>query len=179
MSKRKLDELENGDQICCKIVKQNLAEEKEISGEFRNGDQPHFPSLLNSECFTAEANKTKELYPNDTENGSNNHLPLDLPPAKRISKRSVKKNLKLKREKSRAVVHPEILNEDEQSKSKRRTWERWSKEDTYIFFEGLNEFGKDFDKLQSHFKAKYRNKKNFPDNYIKNKDQIRHFYYRT
>ena len=29
MSKRKLDELENGDQICCKIVKQNLAEEKE------------------------------------------------------------------------------------------------------------------------------------------------------
>merc|ERR1712098_952687 len=161
MSKRKLDD---GDQICCKIVKQNLAEEKEISGEFRNGDQPHFPSLLNDDYFSSESSKTHDLYPNDTENGSNNHLPLDLPPAKRISKRSVKNNQKLKREKSLAVEHPEILNDDEQSKSKRRTWERWSKEDTYIFFEGLNEYGKDFDKLQAHFKAKYRNKKNFPEN---------------
>ena len=73
----------------------------------------------------------------------------------------------------------ELAEEESGIKSKRRTWERWSAEDTYIFFEGLNEYGKDFDKLQTHFKSKYKSKRNLPEHYVKNKDQIRHFYYRT
>jgi hypothetical protein len=62
---------------------------------------------------------------------------------------------------------------------RRRTWELWSVGDKHIFFEALNEFGKDFDKIQAHFQSKLKNKKNFPADYIKNKNQIRHFYYRS
>ena len=62
---------------------------------------------------------------------------------------------------------------------RRRTWELWSVSDKHMFFEALNEFGKDFDKIQAHFQNKLKNKKNFPADYIKNKNQIRHFYYRS
>ena len=62
---------------------------------------------------------------------------------------------------------------------RRRTWELWSTRDKHIFFEALSEYGKDFDKIQAHFQNKFKNKKNFPEHYIKNKNQIRHFYYRS
>merc|ERR1719471_1450469 len=62
---------------------------------------------------------------------------------------------------------------------RRRTWELWGPNEKHIFFEALNEYGKDFDKIQSHFQAKLKNKRNMPAHYIKNKNQIRHFYYRT
>ena len=183
MSKRKLDEAEESDQSIAKLVKQTLAEDKEFNRDYSNGDESQLPTFLNGDKIDLEQDNLQDLLSNDFENGSESHSLEDLAPAKRISKRSVKRNIKLKREKSRtlgvAADSQDVTDEDPSSKSKRRTWERWSKEDTYIFFEGLNEFGKDFDKLQAHFKAKYRNKRGFPENYIKNKDQIRHFYYRT
>ncbi len=59
-------------------------------------------------------------------------------------------------------------------KKPRRTWEQWSTEDMNIFFEALNEFGKNFDSIQSHFQSKAAMAKS-----KKNKEQIRTFYYRT
>ena len=34
-------------------------------------------------------------------------------------------------------------------KSKRRGWELWSNDDKHIFFSALNEYGKEFDKIQA------------------------------
>eukprot|EP00069_Balaena_mysticetus_P015990 bmy_01922T0 len=50
--------------------------------------------------------------------------------------------------------------EKEEGKKVRRQWESWSTEDKNTFFEGLYEKGK-------------------PASMVKNKEQVRHFYYRT
>ncbi|CAG0879078.1 unnamed protein product [Cyprideis torosa] len=64
------------------------------------------------------------------------------------------------------------------SGSHTRTWELWSPAEKNIFFEALNEHGKDFDAIQSYFAAKVK-KRGLPANVSKNKEQVRHFYYRT
>ncbi|GFR32674.1 protein cramped-like [Trichonephila clavata] len=60
----------------------------------------------------------------------------------------------------------------------RRPWELWSVEDKNAFFEALCEYGKDFENIQSYI-AQRGKKKGVAANMIKNKDQVRHFYYRT
>ncbi|XP_054709427.1 protein cramped-like [Uloborus diversus] len=60
----------------------------------------------------------------------------------------------------------------------RRPWELWSVEDKNAFFEALCEYGKDFESIQSYI-AQRSKKKGVSSNMIKNKDQVRHFYYRT
>ncbi|XP_035219593.1 protein cramped-like, partial [Stegodyphus dumicola] len=60
----------------------------------------------------------------------------------------------------------------------RRPWELWSVEDKNAFFEALCEYGKDFESIQSYI-AQRSKKKGIAANMIKNKDQVRHFYYRT
>lgn len=60
----------------------------------------------------------------------------------------------------------------------RRPWEQWSTEDKNSFFEALCEYGKDFESIQSYI-AQRSKKKGVPPHGIKNKDQVRHFYYRT
>ena len=62
---------------------------------------------------------------------------------------------------------------------RRRAWEQWSPDDIAAFFEGLNEFGKDFDAIQNCLYTKSRKKNVVNATNIKNKDQVRHFYYRT
>ncbi|XP_076051583.1 cramped chromatin regulator isoform X2 [Oratosquilla oratoria] len=66
----------------------------------------------------------------------------------------------------------------EQLRRKRRPWELWSLEDKNLFFEALNECGKDFEGLQTYLATKLR-KKGVPGYQIKNRDKVRHFYYRT
>ncbi|XP_043268412.1 protein cramped [Venturia canescens] len=63
-------------------------------------------------------------------------------------------------------------------RSLKRSCELWSMEDKNTFFKAINEFGKDFDALQSYFLSQGK-KRSLSDNMIKNKEQIRHFYYRT
>ena len=63
-------------------------------------------------------------------------------------------------------------------RSLKRSCELWSMEDKNTFFKALNEFGKDFDGLQSYFLSQGK-KRGLSENMIKNKEQIRHFYYRT
>ncbi|XP_075420620.1 protein cramped-like isoform X1 [Tenrec ecaudatus] len=68
--------------------------------------------------------------------------------------------------------------EKEEGKKVRRQWESWSTEDKNTFFEGLYEHGKDFEAIQNNIALKYR-KKGKPTSMVKNKEQVRHFYYRT
>uniref|UniRef100_A0A2K6EII1 Protein cramped-like n=1 Tax=Propithecus coquereli TaxID=379532 RepID=A0A2K6EII1_PROCO len=68
--------------------------------------------------------------------------------------------------------------EKEEGKRARRQWESWSTEDKNSFFEGLYEHGKDFEAIQNNIALKYR-KKGKPASMVKNKEQVRHFYYRT
>ncbi|XP_042361092.1 protein cramped-like isoform X2 [Plectropomus leopardus] len=63
-------------------------------------------------------------------------------------------------------------------KRARRQWESWSTEDKNSFFEGLYEHGKDFEAIQNNIAMKYK-KRGKPANMVKNKEQVRHFYYRT
>lgn len=72
----------------------------------------------------------------------------------------------------------EETNTETKVKSLKRSCELWSMEDKNTFFKALNEYGKDFDALQSYFLCQGK-KKGLPDVMIKNKEQIRHFYYRT
>ena len=55
-------------------------------------------------------------------------------------------------------------------KIQKRPWEQWSSEDKLIFFEALNECGKNFEAIEKFLRSKKKNK---------NKEQIRTFYYRT
>ena len=181
MSKRKLDEIEESDESDLKISRETSQEDKDL---YRDSNGDHHQSILNIDHRNVHQISSSDFpKPDVGQNSSscNNASETEIAPAKRISKRCTKKADKLSRGKvlTLPVESGELIEEEQNLKSKRRTWERWSKEDTYIFFEGLNEYGKDFDKLQAHFKSKYRSKKNFPESYIKNKDQIRHFYYRT
>ncbi|KAF2364586.1 Homeobox domain-like [Trinorchestia longiramus] len=63
-------------------------------------------------------------------------------------------------------------------KRRRRQWELWSSQDKDIFFEAINECGKNFDSIQAFFQSRNQ-KKGLPASQGKNKDQVRHFYYRT
>ncbi|XP_061086444.1 protein cramped-like [Conger conger] len=63
-------------------------------------------------------------------------------------------------------------------KKVRRQWESWSTEDKNTFFQGLYEHGKDFEAIQNNIALKYK-KKGKPASMVKNKEQVRHFYYRT
>lgn len=54
----------------------------------------------------------------------------------------------------------------------------WLSDEKDLFFEALNEFGKDFDAITSYICAKMK-KKRVSDANLKNKHQVSHFYYRT
>ncbi|XP_075035603.1 protein cramped-like isoform X2 [Mixophyes fleayi] len=76
-------------------------------------------------------------------------------------------------------VAPPAGEKDEGNKKKvRRQWESWSTEDKSTFFEALYEHGKDFEAIQNNVALKYK-KKAKPVSMVKNKEQVRHFYYRT
>ncbi|KAG5854639.1 hypothetical protein ANANG_G00039950 [Anguilla anguilla] len=76
---------------------------------------------------------------------------------------------------------PGASDKDEAGSSQkkvRRQWESWSTEDKNTFFQGLYEHGKDFEAIQNNIALKYK-KKGKPASMVKNKEQVRHFYYRT
>ncbi|KAG9476788.1 hypothetical protein GDO78_002271 [Eleutherodactylus coqui] len=76
-------------------------------------------------------------------------------------------------------VTSSTAEKDEGNKKKvRRQWESWSTEDKNTFFEALYEHGKDFEAIQNNIALKYK-KKAKPASMVKNKEQVRHFYYRT
>jgi len=62
----------------------------------------------------------------------------------------------------------------EPEKPKKRSWESWSYEDKNHFFDGLKQFGRDFGKIKRYMAQKMQK-----GTQIKNKEQVRHLYYRT
>lgn len=63
----------------------------------------------------------------------------------------------------------------EAKKSHRPTW---SQEDKNLFFEALNDYGRDFEGIHNYMAGKLR-RKGLPESLMKTKDQVRHFYNRT
>lgn len=59
-----------------------------------------------------------------------------------------------------------------------RKWEGWTEDDTKWFFVALSEHGKDFQSIQAYMVQKSE-KKGLPSDLIKNREQVRHYYYRT
>ncbi|XP_070553874.1 protein cramped-like isoform X2 [Ptychodera flava] len=60
----------------------------------------------------------------------------------------------------------------------KKRWEAWTVQDKNYFFEALFEHGKDFEAIQKYMEARHK-KRGDPHHLIKNKDQVRHLYYRT
>ncbi|XP_028397820.1 uncharacterized protein LOC114521554 isoform X2 [Dendronephthya gigantea] len=58
---------------------------------------------------------------------------------------------------------------------KKRQWESWASKEKDCFFEALIEHSKDFDKIQTYLKKR----RGDLSAAVRNKDQVRHFYYRT
>jgi len=108
--------------------------------------------------------------PEYTENSS--RISEDASRSSSSAARKSRKRLKTEDEVALEEVEPD-------TKRRRRAWELWSSADKHVFFAALNLYGKDFDKIQDYFKNKLKNKQGVPIEFIKNKNQIRHFYYRT
>ncbi|KAK4887661.1 hypothetical protein RN001_003932 [Aquatica leii] len=72
----------------------------------------------------------------------------------------------------------EAAKEETKPEANKKLRPTWSQEDKNLFFEALNEFGKDFESIHSYIATKLK-KKGLPDSVMKTKDQVRHFYYRT
>ena len=109
-------------------------------------------------------------------------------PRQQAPKRNSKRGTKIKKDAETGGgdndKDEELLCTAGENIKRRRTWELWSASDKHIFFDALNEVGKDFDSIQQHFQAKFKTTRSaakapVPAHYIKNKNQIRHFYYRT
>ncbi|KAJ8028599.1 Protein cramped-like [Holothuria leucospilota] len=59
-----------------------------------------------------------------------------------------------------------------------KRWEAWTLEDTDDFFDALCEHGRDFDAIQRHIEKGHKKRGLAPEQ-SRNKDQVRHLYYRT
>lgn len=76
------------------------------------------------------------------------------------------------------TIYTSIIDSNDAPVFKSSKIKLWSAEDTNSFFEGLNEFGKDFESIQ-WFMANRAKRKGSCEQTIKSKEQLRHFYYRT
>lgn len=79
-----------------------------------------------------------------------------------------------------ASIVPEKIEKKEDNKQDTKKCSRpiWTSDDKTMFFDALNEYGKDFENIQMYISSKLR-KKGISDNLIKTKDHIRNFYYRN
>ncbi|XP_045205619.2 protein cramped-like [Mercenaria mercenaria] len=82
----------------------------------------------------------------------------------------------VKKGKKVAAVPPVTTTPETKGK---RQWELWSVEDKDSFFEGLCEYGKDFESIHNLIVNKCKKKGGVLPITVKNKEQVRHFYYRT
>ncbi|KAL1509346.1 hypothetical protein ABEB36_004101 [Hypothenemus hampei] len=78
--------------------------------------------------------------------------------------RTIRKDSKPKRDELRGEVKKEAR--------------KWTYNDKLIFFEAVNEFGKDFEAIQQYINAKLK-KKGVSEDHLKSKDHVRQFFIRT
>lgn len=69
-----------------------------------------------------------------------------------------------------------MILEGGKSRQKRGTWKN---DDTKWFFEALAEHGKDFSAIQMYMALRYNKNLPTPQEQVKNREQVRHYYYRT
>ncbi|XP_071500859.1 protein cramped-like [Diadema antillarum] len=81
-------------------------------------------------------------------------------------------------DKSKEKEEKEKQGKTDPPKTERKRWEAWSNQDKQLFFEAVSEHGKDFEMVQKYIEHRHK-KLGYPPHQIKNKDQVRHFYYRT
>ncbi|EFN75774.1 Protein cramped-like [Harpegnathos saltator] len=132
--------------------------------------------------------KSEDIEASSAAPGSSqaNQMFLDVKPSvdnKNTQVRVVRGTKKLKPDNNDpANIEKKDVKDEETTEAKvrplKRSCELWSMEDKNTFFKALNEYGKDFDALQSYFLSQGK-KRGLSDAIIKNKEQIRHFYYRT
>lgn len=79
---------------------------------------------------------------------------------------------------SEAVTSSSPSQTNRRKKQVKRQWESWGKAEKDTFFEALHEYGKDFDRICNFIATKHK-RRGDPPALIKNKDQVRHFYYRS
>ena len=79
---------------------------------------------------------------------------------------------------SEGVASSSSPQTNRRKKQVKRPWESWGKAEKDTFFEALHEYGKDFDKICNFIATKHK-RRGDPPALIKNKDQVRHFYYRS
>lgn len=79
---------------------------------------------------------------------------------------------------SEGVASSSSPQTNRRKKQSKRPWESWGKAEKDTFFEALHEYGKDFDKICNFIATKHK-RRGDPPALIKNKDQVRHFYYRS
>ncbi|XP_022098954.1 protein cramped-like isoform X2 [Acanthaster planci] len=89
----------------------------------------------------------------------------------------------VKRKKKEPTPPPSPPKPDETEKAevkpdRKRCWEAWSDGETTLFFEAVNEYGKDFDAIQKYIDQRHK-KLGLAAHQVKNKNQVRHLYYRT
>ncbi|XP_044254486.1 protein cramped isoform X2 [Tribolium madens] len=76
------------------------------------------------------------------------------------------------------VEKKEEVKPEEKQEVKKPANPFWTSEEKTMFFEGLNEYGKDFESIHGYISTRMK-KKGLPEDLIKNKLQVRHFYYKT
>jgi hypothetical protein len=72
----------------------------------------------------------------------------------------------------------EVKPEEPKPEIKKPVNPLWISEEKKMFFEALNEHGKDFESIHMYISTRLK-KKGVTDDLIKTKHQIRHFYYKT
>ncbi|XP_071846424.1 protein cramped-like [Apostichopus japonicus] len=95
-----------------------------------------------------------------------------------IEESAVSTSPSVKKEQAKITESPKVEKSEVKQEKKVKRWEAWSMEDTDDFFDALFEHGRDFDAIQRHIEKGHK-KRGIPPEQSRNKDQVRHLYYRT
>ncbi|KAF4529250.1 hypothetical protein B566_EDAN017708 [Ephemera danica] len=152
----------NHDLRSCDLVQQQQQQQAE-------GCQEHMDVVAAAAAAAAAFSVKPATVPIRTSARVSKKVKLDLPTVVTQSKAG-------KKEEETSESKQQSLLGADPKRPRRRNWGLWSVEDKNIFFEALNEYGKDFDAIQAHFAVKMK-KRGLTE--AKNKDQVRHFYYRN
>ncbi|XP_002734793.1 protein cramped-like [Saccoglossus kowalevskii] len=97
-----------------------------------------------------------------------------------VLRSSVRPHKRFKKDQTPPPMQPKLPEKPvkQEPKAVKKRWEAWTVQDKNFFFEALFEHGKDFEAIQKYMEVRHK-KRGDPPNLIKNKDQVRHLYYRT
>ncbi|XP_050298076.1 protein cramped-like isoform X2 [Anthonomus grandis grandis] len=133
----------------------------------KHEDQPECNQLLSP---SSESSMPHLPIPGDSD--TKGHSAVGGQPV-RCSTRVVKKPVKQEVPPS----EPKLKKEEPKTDIKKET-RKWTSEDKMMFFEAVNEYGKDFENIQQHINNKLK-KKGASDEQMRTKEHVRQFYIRA